>query len=64
MSDPNQPISAEKMEKNAERAADTGGPSVLSTDDARQGVTTGRMRWILGVSLLLAILAMAAVWAL
>ena len=53
-----QPISAQKMEKNAERAADTGGPAVLSTNDARQGIVTGRVRWILGVSLALAILAM------
>lgn len=64
MSDPDKPISAEKMEKNAERAADTGGPAVLSTDAARQGVTTGRVRWILGVSLVLAIVAMVAAWVL
>jgi hypothetical protein len=59
MSDPNQPITPEKMEKNAERAADTGGPAVLSAQAARQGITTGRVRWILGVSLVLAIMAMA-----
>ncbi len=58
MSDHDKPISPAKMEKNAERAADTGGPAVLSTQAARQGITTGRVRWILGVSLVLAILAM------
>lgn len=49
-------------ERNTERAAATGGPPVLSTDDARQGHTTGRVRWILVVSLVLAILAMAVAW--
>jgi hypothetical protein len=51
-------------ERNTERAAATGGPPVLSTDDARQGRTTGRVRWILGVSLALAIAAMIAAWVL
>ncbi len=64
MSDRSKPISPEKMERNAERAASTGGPAVLSTVDARQGITTGRVRWILGVSLALAIIAMGAAWVL
>lgn len=64
MSNPDQPMSTRKMEKNAERAADTGGPAVLSTDAARQGITTGRVRWILGVSLGLAVAAMIAAWVL
>ena len=51
-----------KEERNTERAAATGGPPVLSTDDARQGQTTGRVRWILGVSLALAIGAMIVAW--
>jgi hypothetical protein len=39
-------------------------PTILSTDQARQGLTTGRVRWILGVSLALAVIAMALSWAL
>ena len=44
------------------RRADTGGPAVLSTDAARQGVTTGRVRWVLACSLALAIAAMIAAY--
>ena len=58
MSDPDY----NKAERNTERAASTGGPPILSTDDARQGQTTGRVRWVLGVSLALAIAAMIVVW--
>lgn len=32
---------------------------VKSAEDARQGQTTGRLRWILGVSVALAVVAMA-----
>lgn len=31
---------------------------VKTATDARQGLTTGRLRWILGISLVLAIVAM------
>lgn len=58
MSDPEY----DKAERNTERAAATGGPPVLSTDHARQGQTTGRVRWVLGVSLTLAIAAMIVAW--
>jgi hypothetical protein len=34
----------------------------IEDDDARAGETTGVLRWILGISLLLAIIAMSAVW--
>ena len=34
------------------------GHSDLSTVDARQGMMTGRMRYVLGISLALAIIAM------
>jgi hypothetical protein len=38
--------------------------AVLSPTSARQGVMTGRVRWILGISLGLAVIAMALVaWA-
>ena len=33
--------------------------SVVTTDEARTGTETGRVRWILGVSTALAVLAMA-----
>lgn len=59
MPDPQQDRDNETAERNTERAAATGGPPVLSTDNARQGQTTGRVRWILGVSIALAIAAMA-----
>ncbi|WP_379545721.1 hypothetical protein ACFCW2_08755 [Qipengyuania sp. DSG2-2] len=34
----------------------------IEDDDAMAGVKTGAMRWVLGISLLLAIIAMSAVW--
>ena len=34
----------------------------IEDDDARAAETTGVLRWILGVSLVLAIIAMSAVW--
>ncbi len=43
----------------------TGGPRpapVKSATSARQGITTGRVRWILGVSLCLAVIAMAVAY--
>ena len=64
MSDPDQRKEKIIEERNTERAAATGGPPVLSTDDARQGYTTGRVRWILGVSLVLAVGAMVLAWVL
>lgn len=40
------------------------GPPVKSATDARQGQKTGVVRWVLGISLILAIVAMAvAFWA-
>jgi ferric-dicitrate binding protein FerR (iron transport regulator) len=64
MSDPEHTKAAAEAERNTERAAATGGPPVLSATDARQGQTTGHVRWILGVSLALAIAAMATSWVL
>ena len=37
-------------------------PIVKSTDDVRQGETSGHLRWVLGVSLTLVIVAMAVVY--
>jgi hypothetical protein len=34
-------------------------PIEKTTDEARQGVTTGRMRWVLGISLAAVIVAFA-----
>lgn len=34
----------------------------VETDEARGGESTGVMRWVLGISLLLAIIAMSAAW--
>lgn len=34
----------------------------LDTDEARGGESTGVMRWVLGVSLLLAIVLLSAIW--
>lgn len=34
----------------------------IDTDDARGGSTGGKLRYVLGFSLLLAIIAMSAVW--
>ncbi len=34
----------------------------IDTDDARGGSTPKVMRWVLGVSLVLAVIAMSAVW--
>ena len=35
---------------------------VVSTNDARSGVTLGRMRWVLLISLLGAVAAVAVIW--
>jgi hypothetical protein len=37
-------------------------PIVKSTDEVRQGETSGRVRWVLGVSLVLVVLAMIVVY--
>jgi hypothetical protein len=37
---------------------------VKSTTEARAGVTLGRMRWVLAVSITLVVLALIIVWAL
>ncbi|MGY6551376.1 MAG: hypothetical protein ACXIT4_05705 [Erythrobacter sp.] len=34
----------------------------IETDDARAGETTGTMRYVLGISLALAIIAMSVLW--
>lgn len=34
----------------------------LDTDEARGGESTGVMRWVLGISLLLAIVLLSAIW--
>ncbi len=34
----------------------------LNTDEARGGESTGVMRWVLGISLLLAIALLSAIW--
>lgn len=34
----------------------------IEDDDARAGRVTGRMRWVLGISLLIAIVAMSIAW--
>ena len=34
----------------------------IEDDDARGGSTPGVMRWVLGISLLLAVIAMSVVW--
>ncbi|QUL37910.1 hypothetical protein [Erythrobacter sp. JK5] len=34
----------------------------IEDDDARAAQTTGAMRWVLGISLLLAVIAMTVVW--
>jgi hypothetical protein len=36
--------------------------SDLSTNDARQGVTFGRMRYVLGISVALVVVAFFAIW--
>jgi hypothetical protein len=40
-----------------QNADDPSKPTVLTPEEARQGETTGRVRWILGLSLALAVLA-------
>lgn len=37
-------------------------PTRISTDDARAGETIGTMRYVLGISLALAVIAMSVVW--
>ncbi|MEE4539744.1 MAG: hypothetical protein V2J51_14795 [Erythrobacter sp.] len=34
----------------------------IEDDDARAGATPGVMRWVLGISLLLAVVAMSVIW--
>lgn len=34
----------------------------IEDDDARAGETTGVMRWVLGIGLLIAVIAMSVVW--
>lgn len=41
---------------------DKDGEIHIEDDDAMAAVKTGAMRWVLGISLLLAIIAMSAVW--
>lgn len=41
---------------------DKDGQIHIEDDDATAAVKTGAMRWVLGISLLLAIIAMSAVW--
>ena len=42
-------------------AADHSG-QVIGSQDARQALKTGHMRWVLGISLVLAVVAMSGVW--
>ena len=41
---------------------DPDGEIHIEDDDAMAAVKTGGMRWVLGISLLLAVIAMSAVW--
>lgn len=34
----------------------------IEDDDARGAHTTGRMRWVLGIGLLVAVVAMSLIW--
>ena len=34
----------------------------IEDDDARAAETTGHMRWVLGIGLILAIIAMTVIW--
>ena len=43
----------------SERRLHKSGPAI-TTEDARQGETSGHMRWVLGISISLAALAMGA----
>ena len=45
------------MESRVQNADNPTKPTVLTQEEARQGETTGRVRWILGTSLALAVLA-------
>jgi hypothetical protein len=38
-------------------------PTTLSTTEARQGVTLGRMRYVLAISTILAVIALAVAYA-
>jgi hypothetical protein len=38
-------------------------PEVIGEQDARQGMKTGHIRWVLAISVVLAIIALLAAWA-
>jgi len=46
----------------AETIKDEEHPSDLTANDARQGVTFGTMRYVLGISIALVVVAFFAIW--